>query len=221
MGPNALREFAEGMGIQLAMRQDEEIVRIFREVYQEIKFMWYHLEDVIKEVLSHPKTERKLGPNGCIRINKLVFDCNGEERTVLRIGLPSGRYLHYIDAHLAECLMPWKNEKGEDVFKQTLFYAGADQKTGVWSEINSHGGKTFENIDQAISRDVLAVKLMGCEDAGMPVVLHVHDEGATEVEDSYFTPGFLEMNKIMSAPVDFAPGLPLAADGFEARFYHK
>lgn len=219
-----LAGYAEAMGISMSFEEAHEIVRVYRESYAEIKQMWFAFEEAIKDVLNGKQTKRELGPNGCIKVDKFVFTCNGNLRTILRIQLPSGRFLHYVDAYIGEVKMPWRREREdgeyEDVYKPTFCYAGQDQITKVWTTITSHGGKTFENVDQGISRDVLAVKLLQFEET-MPVILHVHDEGGSEVEDSIFAPGIREMNQTMSLPVDWAPGLPLGSDGHEGVFYHK
>ncbi|MDA4129158.1 MAG: DNA polymerase [Thaumarchaeota archaeon] len=223
MGAKALLDYAEKMGVIMTMEQAEEVVRIFREAYKEIVHMWFTLEKAIAEVLAEGtvRIKREVGPSGCIKIDKFVFDCGGNLRTILRIQLPSGRYLHYMDASLEEVKMPWKDREGNDVYKMALCYATQDQETKQWVTVTSHGGKTFENIVQGIARDVLAAKLLDFEDAGMPVVLHVHDEGGTETEDDLFAPGLLEMGYIMARPIDWAPGLPLGSDGFEGSYYRK
>jgi DNA polymerase len=87
--------------------------------------------------------------------------------------------------------------------------------------IVSHGGKIFENIVQAIARDVLADKLLEFEQREMPVVAHVHDEGVCLVEDDPFSLTIEDMIKIMSSSVSWALTLPLGADGFQDVFYHK
>ena len=221
--------YAEGYGIEMTQKEAHDVVRIFRESYKAIPEMWYALEAAIKDVLdpSAVRVKRKLGPDGCIEISKFVFDCHGNDRTILRIQLPSGRFLHYMDAHVQSTKMPWKSrdEFGEDtldVYKPTLCYAGLDQVTKQWrGDITSHGGKVFENIVQGLARDVLAEKLLKFESSDLFLVAHVHDEGITETEDSPFTPGLDEMNIIMSEPVLWAPTLPLGSDGFETTWYHK
>ena len=223
MGAKALMEYAESFGLEMTQKQAEEIVRVFRECYQEIKYMWYHLEDAVADVMKEEtvRVKRELGPNGCIKIDKFIFTCKKIDRVILRIQLPSGRRLHYMDAYMEDEKMPWLDAQGQEVFRKVLHYAGQDQETKQWTIITSHGGKLFENIVQGIARDILAVKLMKCEESGLPIVLHVHDEGIAETKNDYFEPGFLQMNKIFSEPVDWAPGLPLAADGFESPYYHK
>ena len=59
------------------------------------------------------------------------------------------------------------------------------------------------------------------EKEGLPVVLHVHDEGGTETDDDIMEPSYREMEEIMSRSIDWAPGLPLAAEGFSSFYYKK
>ena len=87
--------------------------------------------------------------------------------------------------------------------------------------IISHGGKTFEQITQALSRDLLCEDMLAIEEKGAPVVIHAHDEPVCEVEDDAFSVTVEEIVNLMSKPVFWAPGLPLGADGFESSYYHK
>lgn len=226
--------YAENMGVEMTQEQAVEVVRIFREAYKEIGGVpdydsgfdggiWYVLEKAVNDVLQGQRVIRKVGPGGCIVIDKLTI---GGRDPMLRIQLPSGRYLHYLDASIQSVMMPWKRknkETGEDepVFKDAFTYYGKDQTTDQWTMIVSHGGKIFENIVQAIARDVLADKLLEFEAKGLMVVGHVHDEGICLTPDDPFAPGVLEMEAIMDTPVTWAPTLPLGSDGFEDYFYHK
>lgn len=239
--------YAEAMGVDMTQEQAQQVVKIFREAYQEIGGapnsdtgfgggIWYVLENAVKDVLQGERTIRKVGPEGCIVIDKLTIE--GRD-PMLRIKLPSGRYLHYLDASIQNVKMPWQQKKdvpvefdanGEatryetqlvDVHKPGFTYYGKDQHTDQWTLIVSHGGKIFENIVQAIARDVLADKLLQFEQIGLEVVGHVHDEGICLSDDDPFASGVLDMEKIMNTPVSWAPTLPLGSDGFEDYFYHK
>ena len=55
---------------------------------------------------------------------------------------------------------------------------------------------------------------------GYEIVMHVHDEMIVDVplED---TDALKTINKAMSDPIDWAPGLPLKGDGYECAFYMK
>ena len=159
--------YSENMGVKMDLDTALEVVRMFREVYPEICQLWYKFEKVVHDVLKGPKNAKgEIGPGGCVKIDKLN---RKGKNPVLRIQLPSKRYLHYIDAHLEETKMPWKKKVVEvdaegkqsvvevDVYKPTLVYSGVDQQTHQWTpHITSHGGKLTENVVQSIARDVLA-----------------------------------------------------------------
>jgi Casjensviridae DNA polymerase len=216
--------YAEAMGVEMTQEQAHEVVRIFREAYQEICQAWYDLENLIAEVLAPgtTKVKREFGPRGCVKIDKLTITQAGNRRHILRIQLPNGRFLHYMDAEIQDVMMPWKAPDGSDVYKPSLTYSGLDQETKVWKlGITSHGGKVFENIVQGIARDVLAEKLLEFEAIGIEIEGHAHDEGIGETVNDAFTPGVQEMVAIMSEPVKWAPDLLLGADGFEGPYYHK
>jgi DNA polymerase len=221
-----LLAYAEKMGIDLSEKLSNDSVRAFREVYKEIKQSWYDLNKIIEEVLAEGTTrvKREWGPGGIIKFDKIVIRKEGSvPKVILRIQLPSGRYLHYFDARIEIMKKPWKNhETGEDVYGPTFVYSGTNQDTHQWgNHITSHGGKVLENIDQGWSRDVLAIKLLLFEASNLFVVGHVHDEGIAETEDDPIAPGLADMDAIMRMPIDCAPGLLLGCDGFEDKYYHK
>ena len=212
--------YASAMQVEMSQEQAHQVVRIFRDSYPEIPAFWKLLEDAVADVMRGTNTVRRLGPNGCITIDKLIVN---DDREIMRMQLPSKRYLHYIDARLESCLMPWKNpETGGAVYRENLVYAGINQDTKQWDTwVQTRGSKLFENLDQAISRDILGAKLLEIESYDMPIVAHVHDEGVALVPDDLFSFGVDKTVEIMSKEVDFCPGLLLGADGFESPFYRK
>jgi DNA polymerase len=213
--------FAENMGVEMTEKEAHDIVDVFRESYPEICECWYACEKAIADVLADGtvNVKRQLGPDGCIKFDKITIQ---DRYPVLRIQLPSGRFLHYMDARLEMIKMPWKDREDKDVYKKTLVYAGQDQKTKQWSVVTSHGGKVYENLVQGIARDVLAESLVKFEnESDLPVCGHIHDEGITETTHDSFSPGISEMEQIMGQPIDWAPFLPLKAEGFESQFYKK
>jgi DNA polymerase len=222
-------DYADKMGIEMSQEQAHEIVRIFRDSYPEIcdpkTGIWKQLEIAVADVMhpNHPNTVRYIGPDACVKIDRVNID---GRHPMMRMRLPSGRYLHYLDARLESTMMPWKgvDEDGNeiDVYRDSLIYAGTNQKTKQWDVwVSTHGGKLFENLVQGIARDVLAAKLLEFEAREMPVVGHVHDEGICMVEDDLLSPTYHQMVEIMSTRMDWAPGLLLGADGFEETYYHK
>ena len=83
--------------------------------------------------------------------------------------------------------------------KPAVHYMGQDGNSKKWGCLSTYGGKLTENIVQAIARDCLAVTLdCPVEHANLDAVC-----------------------KIMSDPIEWAPGLLLNADGFVSDYYKK
>lgn len=226
---NGLFDYADKMGIEMSQEQAHEATRVFRDSYPEIcdpkVGIWKQLENAVMDVLhpDHSATVRYVGPNNCVKIDRVNIS---GRHPMMRMRLPSGRYLHYFDARVENWLKPWKavDDDGNetDAYGATILYAGTNQKTKQWDIwVSTHGGKLFENLVQGIARDILATKLLEFEEHDMPVVGHVHDEGICLVPDDPFSPGVEDMVEIMSKPIDWAPGLLLGADGFESSYYRK
>lgn len=241
-GKSGLWAYADNMGVEMSMKQAHGVVEIFRNSYPEIcsndranPGIWKRLEDAVADVMhpDHPNTVRYIGPNNAVKIDRInlgYYGSNGkwvkEREPVMRMQLPSQRYLHYIDAHLAPTKMPWMgtDEDGEpvEVFRDALVYAGTNQKTKQWeSTVNTHGGKLFENLVQGIARDVLSYFMLQAEEKEMNIVGHVHDEIIGLVEDDLLSPNVCDMVEMMSKPVPWAPTLLLGADGYQDPYYHK
>lgn len=128
----------------------------------------------------------------------------------LFIELPSGRKLTYLNAQISN---------GAKFGNKVIKYKGINQTTNQFTYIETYGGKLVENIVQAIARDCLAVALKRLDRAGFKIVMHVHDEVVIEVpKDSNYLD---KVNEIMSTPIEWARGLPLKGDSFEAKYYMK
>lgn len=179
-----------------------DIVRRWRSANKRIVDLWYSLENA---ALSVMRTGQSAGVKGLIfaRESDIV---NGLD--FLTITLPSGRKLFYPKPHLTE----------NDFGKEALHYFGIDSNY-KWSRIGTYGGKLVENVVQAIARDCLAENIFRINDAGYEIVMHVHDEVVTDTP--YGFGSLEEIEKIMSQPIEWAPGLPLNADGFETEYYMK
>lgn len=109
----------------------------------------------------------------------------------------------------------------------------ADQSTGPVYDLMNCGPRNrfvvldenntpmiVHNCAQAGSRDILYGSMPRAEAAGFQIVLHVHDELVTEFDPK--TELTLDnLCEILSAPVQWAPGLPLSAAGFQSTRYRK
>ena len=151
----------------------------------------------------------------CIEEHRTVRIRNGIAFSYINgnmfIKLPGGRKLCYWNTRL-------KLDPNDG--REHIVYMGVNQETKQWGETETYGGKIVENIVQATARDCLAVSMTKVSALGYKIVMHVHDEMIVDVpiEDKN---ALNIINAIMAEPIDWAPGLPLKGDGYEAAFYKK
>lgn len=126
------------------------------------------------------------------------------DNSFLSIQLPSGRKLYYYKPRI--------DSSG------SIVYQGIIQETKTWGEIATYGGKITENIVQAIARDLLAASMLKIDKAGYPIVMHVHDEVISDVNNEEALKNICD---IMGENIPWAEGLLLKADGFTTKFYKK
>jgi DNA polymerase len=130
----------------------------------------------------------------------------------LYITLPSGRSLCYFGARLKE-----------GKYGDQIIYKGVNQTTKKWEDTETYGGKLVENIVQGIARDCLAEAMarVCAMDAGLQIVMHVHDEMIVDVPADVAQCALDDVNDCMSREIDWAPDLPLKGDGYVCDFYKK
>lgn len=191
--------------LNMGLTEEElpNIVRRWRSANKRIVDLWYSLDNA---ALSVMRTGHPAGVKGLLlaRESDIV---NGLD--FLTITLPSGRKLFYAKPFLSD----------NDFGKEAVHYWGMDQTTKKWSKVNTYGGKLVENVTQAIARDCLAETLSRLANTGHKTVMHVHDEVVLDIPKEIAD---LEaVNKLMGEPISWAPGLPLAADGFLTGYYMK
>jgi DNA polymerase bacteriophage-type len=172
------------------------LVTAWREAHPATVRFWNDAENAVRKAIAQPKTPFPVGDH-------IVVQVDGHW---LRARLPSGRCVCY--------LHPKVSASGE------ITYMGINQYTKQWARIKSYGGKLAENWDQASARDVLAENMPEAEAQGYEIVLGVHDELLSEVDDNdeHTHEG---LAAIMAAVPPWAPGLPLAAKGFDTYRYRK
>ena len=99
----------------------------------------------------------------------------------------------------------------------SINFFGNDSKTRNWCKQETYGGKLVENITQAVARDVMAESMLKLEEEGYDIVLTVHDEIISEVQN-----GSIERFKtIMETPPKWAKTLPITVEAYEAQRYRK
>jgi DNA polymerase len=185
------------MGQKLPQIACREMVNLYRSKYSDVVFYWGYLEDAF---LGAYKTKKRQ------QVGAIYFTATKE---AVKVELPSGRCIHYLNPHAY---------RGGDGLK--ISFDGL--RMGGWGRQSTWGGRLTENIVQAVARDVLAEGMVRAEKWGMPLVGHVHDELiCLSPRASDYTFNHKDLEIAMSAPISWAPGLPLAAEGYESEFYMK
>ena len=111
------------------------------------------------------------------------------------VELPSGRILRY-----------FRPSNMSGLSAETAFKGGMTRRKW-W------GGSLTENLTQATARDVSANMVLRVEEAGYPVLFHVHDELTALVAEHEAEEALKTILHIMRTPPDFMPDLPLDAEG--------
>lgn len=193
--------YAETYGVTIEQELAHKSVRVFRSEYKEVCEFWYESDYVIKDVI---RTRKK------IQLGPIFFDMVGK---TLRMGLPSGRFLHYVNP-----LIQQQEFKGK--MKDQITFEGSDGKTKQWQRQNTHPGRFTENAVSSIARDVLLDGLKKADKAGLELCAHVHDEILALAAKNDLT-ALKILLKCMSTSPDWAPDLLIGADGFMSERYRK
>lgn len=94
--------------------------------------------------------------------------------------------------------------------RKTVSYTGKIKTVG-WGDKYLYGGLQCENVVMGTEVDILWEKMLMLKDAGFPIALHTHDSVTTEVRAQSAYLAELRQHEIMSSPVAWLPGLPIAA----------
>lgn len=174
----------------------EILKRAWRDAHPATCALWKAAGDSVRSAIKNPGETFPIGQHLKVR----------RDGAWLRIRLPSGRYLCYIN--------PEVDDDGQ------ITYFGVNQYTRQWGQIKTYSGKLAENFSQAFARDLLFYKTPDIEESGYQILVKIHDELLTETPD---TPEFNTeaLSQMMATAPSWAQGIPLAAAGFETYRYKK
>jgi DNA polymerase len=209
MGIDKFIDYAAGFGIMIQRESDDpeeftasKAIHGFREKYAEIPAYWKALNRAVIDAVKFRKP---------IYVKGVIVD--GRNPRCLKIKLPSGRYIHYLNPELTK-----KMKFGKMI--ECVTYTSFDSK-GV-QEKDLYGGLICENIVQAVARDILFSGMFEAEKAGFKIVMTIHDEIVCEVPlDSPLNLGVLLSCMSTCPKWGEGMGLVLAAEGYQSRFYKK
>lgn len=202
----------------------DSIKRMWRESHPKTCAFWNDLESAAMNAIKNPGKSYWAGAevreNGdrAIRIRRTKGK-DGSPGWWLQVELPSGRVLSYPGIGISvEKQIDEDDDRVE--YRERIRYMGENQTTRQWGKQYTYGGKLAENVTQALCRDLLANALVTVENAGWPIILHIHDECVCEVPNTEeYTAKMLE--DMMCILPSWAAGFPLAAEGAELKRYAK
>lgn len=135
----------------------------------------------------------------------------------LLMKLPSDRFLFYFDPKLEDVEMSWSTAERPAFKKLVTAMTLTPEKQFVRRPLNHL--ILSENLTQAFCRDLMVNAMFNLEDAGYPVVFHVHDEIISEVPKGFGSVN--EFESIMCVLPPWANDLPVKAEGWRGEFYRK
>lgn len=147
----------------LDVRTCARIVHGYRDDHPGIVQFWDSCEQAFQSAFGGPA--RRVGD-----IHFLPSDRDGVD-----ILLPSGRQLVYRNIRRTPATFAPRTYIDRDGRVQHYVDDRPGLVYGRRKPAGIYGGKIAENIVQAIARDILVHAILALEDAGYPVVLHVHD----------------------------------------------
>ena len=215
-----------------------EIVKVgWRAANPKITASWDLLEDAAREAIQHPGVKQRA-------LGKVDYLC---AQGYLFCRLPSGRCIAYaspklkdqvwarlideetktwadqaetMDREIAERLASVGKAKIDGACKSKITALGVDSATQKFIRYALYGGLFMENLCLGIERDILAHGMQNLVKGGYGVpVLHVYDEAVVEVPNDFGS--VEEVERLMCDVPPWARGIPINADGFEAKRYRK
>lgn len=194
---------------------------ILRKELQAIINNWRDKSPAVRRFWS--QLERIFNTGGTVDTGLISIEVKGQDRYVW---LPSKRPIIYrgLTRRWKQPLDVDGSPLGPARLVPHVLNTGGDRARVPYKPL--HGGIITENIVQAVARDILVQALRALEEAGWPVVTHIHDEVVCEIpadkrslsEAELVT----EVSEIMCRPPAWADDdLVIKAAGYTCQRYHK
>ena len=219
-------QYRGGIGAMIAMGGRNILPKntpedVLRKRLQEIVNIWRAQSPAVRRFWA--QLERILGTGGGVDTGLVNIEVKGQDRYVW---LPSKRPIVYrgLTRRWKQPLDVDGTPLGPARLVPHVLNTGGDRARVPYKPL--HGGIITENIVQAVARDILVQALRALEEAGWPVVTHIHDEVVCEIpadkrslsEAELVT----EVSEIMCRPPAWADDdLVIKAAGYTCQRYHK
>lgn len=178
-----LKQGTMGPPVDISLEECHRIVNIYRSRNYKIKELWKEMDRIIVCMLTG--TSGEFGP---IAYGKGY------------IQLPNGLFLQYYGLHGDV------EVRRDDLVAQEASYLTRSGRTKIY------GGLLTENVVQALARAIIAEQMLKISER-YRVVTMTHDEIVTICPERHAEKCLKYMLQVMSTSPDWAPHLPLAAEG--------
>lgn len=188
------------------------VVDSWRAAHPGVVSAWWALQDAFVEAVAAPGNMIELFDG------RAKVYCQKNQR-FLYLYLPSGRPLAYFRPRIKT--QEEDDGEGGKRIKRSVIVEGRDSKKGsnYWGDVSLYGGLEYENLVQAMCRDLLVNGMMNLERAGYPVVLHVHDEAVVEILKD--TGSEDEVRRLLTQRPWWASDFPLTSASWRDQRYVK
>lgn len=180
------------------------VVNAWRAAHPNIVQAWWSLQDAAIAAVGQPGLKVPV-LNGRV----IYLAANG----FLYCRLPSGRVICYAMPRL----IATETENGHK--RMSVEYDAVNSLTKRWEKHVLYGGLQFNNVVQGLARDKLVASMFRLEAAGYPLVLTVHDENLSEVDEAFGSAE--EYRAIMAQPDSWCLDMPTAVGAWEDTRYVK
>jgi DNA polymerase len=189
-GIGAFSAMGRAYGLTMTESDAQRTVDAWRRANQWAVRYWQELENGYMIAMRNKGREIVAG--------RVTYLFDGQH---LWYALPSGRILCYPYA---------KIEEDGISYAKAAWKPAAD--ASAWPRARLWRGLACENITQAAANDVLRRSLRLCDEAGLQVILHCHDEIVLECDENKIESSTAILTDIMCTSPEWANGLPLGVE---------
>jgi len=194
MGPTKFRAQLKNFGVDMSTAECERIIRVYRETYSKIPELWKQAGAALEAILDNKSAP--LGLDGVL----IVEGRNG-------IRLPNELYLRYPNL---------RRRSDPDTGRSELCYDTRKGKAVIPNRV--YGGKTIENVCQALARIIIGEQMIAIG-RKYKLVMTVHDAIAVVVPEGKEAEASAEVELGMKMRPKWALGLPLSCETGSGKSY--
>lgn len=206
-------EAKEKYGLTVSVDLAKEAVKSYRSTYIKVVKFWYDMQEAAMTAVREKRT---------VQCGRVKFGLRGG---FLLMQLPSKRFLAYYQPRImkktyTEAQQKKLIEDGEQWKIDKMLLTFMVEEEGQWRRTSTYGGNLVAHCVQATARDIMAHGLLNVKAHGKyRSILTIHDELITQAPIGQGDVD--ELCGLMCDLPEWAEGIPIVAEGWKGRRYHK